>query len=202
MLSALLLTNLIVSVHSSLQHQIPSLSIKCFTDSQVALYWILGSDKEWKPFVQNRVTEIRRKVHPNHWYHCPGTNNPADLPLRGITMMELSVSQLWCSGPEWLHLDVPIHLNDSPPMPESCSRELKSKAKPSHNLLAAEETSTIGSVMHCENFGDLQKLLCVTAYVLRAVERFKIKRSLQANLPNTMSPQEISASGSLMFRGN
>ena len=30
------------------KHQIPSLSIKCFTDSQVALYWILGSDKEWK----------------------------------------------------------------------------------------------------------------------------------------------------------
>ena len=101
LLSALLLANLIVSVHSSLQHQIPSLSIKCFTDFQVALYWILGSDKEWKPFVQNRVAEIRRKVHPNHWYHCPGTNNPADLPSRGITMMELSVSQLWRSRPEW-----------------------------------------------------------------------------------------------------
>ena len=92
--------------------------------------------------------------------------------------MESSVSQLWRSGPERLHLDVPIHLNDSPPMPESCSRELKSKAKPSHNLLAAEETSTIGSVIHCENFGDLQKLLRVMAYILRAVERFKIKRSL------------------------
>ena len=60
LLSALLLANLIVSVHSSLRHQIPSLTIKCFTDSQVALHWILGSDKEWKPFVQNRVTKIRR----------------------------------------------------------------------------------------------------------------------------------------------
>ena len=36
LLSALL-SRLIVSVHSSLQHQIPSLSMKCFTDSQVAL---------------------------------------------------------------------------------------------------------------------------------------------------------------------
>ena len=167
LLSALLLANLIVSVHSSLQHQIPSLSIKCFTDFQVALYWILGSDKEWKPFVQNRVAEIRRKVHSNHWYHCPGTNNLADLPSRGITMMELSVSQLWRSGPEWLHLDVPIRLNDSPPMPESCSQELKSKTKPSHTLLAADETSTVGSVMHCEDFGDLQKLFRVTAYILK-----------------------------------
>ena len=109
-------------------------------------------------------------------------------------MTELSVSQLWCSGPEWLPLDVPFQLIDSPPMPESCSQELKSKGKPSHNLLVAEETSTVGSVMQCEDFGDLQKLLRVTAYVLRAVERFKIKRSLRANLPNTLSPQEISAS--------
>ena len=109
-------------------------------------------------------------------------------------MMELSVSQLWHSGPEWLHLDVPIRLNDSPTMPESCSQELKSKTKPSHALLAAEETNTIGSVMHCEDFGDLQKLFRVTAYVLRAVEQFKIKRSLRAILPNTLSPQEISAS--------
>ena len=79
-------------------------------------------------------------------------------------------------------------------MPESYSQELKSKGKPSHNLLVAEETSTVGSVMQCEDFGDLQKLLHVTAYILRAVERFKIKRSLRANLPNTLSPQEISAS--------
>ena len=79
-------------------------------------------------------------------------------------------------------------------MPESCSQELKSKTKPSPPLLAAEETSTVGSVMHCEDFGDLQKLFRVTAYVLRAVEQFKIKRNLRANLPNTLSPEEISAS--------
>ena len=81
-------------------------------------------------------------------------------------MMELSVSQLWRSGSEWLHLDVPIQLNDLLLMPESCSQELKSKLKPSHNLLAAEEMSTVGSVMHCENFGNLQKLLGVTAFIL------------------------------------
>ena len=68
--------------------------------------------------------------------------------------MELSVSQLWRSGPEWLHLDVPIHLNDSPPMPESCSYELKSKAKPSHNLLAAEELAS-KSPQHTESSRNL-----------------------------------------------
>ena len=108
-------------------------------------------------------------------------------------MMQLSASQLWRFGPEWLHLDVPIYSIDSLSMPESCSQELKSKAKPSHNLLSVEKTSAIGNVICCEDFGDLQKLIRVTAYVPRAVERFKTKRTLQANVSDTLSPQEISA---------
>ena len=31
----------------------------CFTDSQVTLFWILGENKEWKPFVENRVREFK-----------------------------------------------------------------------------------------------------------------------------------------------
>ena len=41
--------------------------MRCFTDSTVALYWIQGVDKEWKPFVMNRVLEIRDKVPPACW---------------------------------------------------------------------------------------------------------------------------------------
>ena len=193
LLSALLLPRLIVSTHSSLQHCIPSLNIKCFTDSQVALYWILGSDKEWKPFVQNRVTEIRRNVHSKCWHHCPGIVNPADLPSRGITMLELSASKLWHSGPKWLHVDVPPHSIESLTMPESCTHELKLKPNPSHNLLVTEKMTTIGSVMQCEDFSDLQRLFRVTAYVLRAVERFKTRRSSREALPNPLTRPEIAA---------
>ena len=112
LLSALVLSRLMVSVQSSLEYEVPSLNCKCFTDSQVALYWIQGKDKEWKPFVQNRVCEIRRLIPSELWQHCPGSTNPADLPSRGLTMLELSVSQLWCEGPEWLRLN-------SPPLPDS-----------------------------------------------------------------------------------
>lgn len=68
LLSALLLPRVIVSIHDSLQHQISPLNIKCSTDSWVALYWILGTEQEWKPFVQNQLIEI----WPNHWHHCAG----------------------------------------------------------------------------------------------------------------------------------
>ena len=102
LLSAFLLSKLIVAVSDSLQPTLSQLEISCFTDSQVALYWIRGISKEWKPFVQNRVNEIRKNVHPNHWRHCPGISNPADLPSRGLPPLELSVNQLWRRGPEWL----------------------------------------------------------------------------------------------------
>ena len=58
LLFAFLLSNLIASVHKSLQHQMAPLGIRCYTDSQVALYWVRGRDKEWKPFVQNQMNEI------------------------------------------------------------------------------------------------------------------------------------------------
>lgn len=48
-------------------------------------------------------------------------------------------------------------------MPEPCSQELKSASKKSHNLLAINQNPTIGDLISCKRFGDLQKLLRVTA---------------------------------------
>ena len=110
------------------------LNVRCYTDSQVALYWIRGKDKEWKPFVQNRVREIRHSIHPDLWNHCLGKTNPADLPSWGLNILELSVSQLWRVGPEWLSLDTPIPSNnESTPMPELCLPELKTNSKLAHS---------------------------------------------------------------------
>ena len=195
LLSAFLLSKLVTSVYTSLQHHMSPLDIRCYTDSQVALYWVCGKDKEWKPFVQNRVKEIQRNIHPDLWHYCPGVTNPADLPSRGITMTELAASQLWHNGPEWLHLDVPIHSEiESLPMPELCTQELKSTNNSSYNLLVADKKPTIGDLVHCEDFSDLQQLLRVTAYVLRAVDQFKAKRSSDLSPPSTsLKPQEIAA---------
>ena len=119
LLFAFLLSKLVVSVHNSLQGQTTALDVRCYTDSQVALYWIRGKDKEWKPFVQNRVRDIRHNVCPDLWNHCPGKTNPADLPSRGLNMLELSISQLWRTGPEWLRLEKPIPSDSiSAPMTE------------------------------------------------------------------------------------
>ena len=96
LLSALLLSRLMTVVSPSLKPLLPPFDTKCYTDSNVALYWFRGTDKDWKPFVNNRIAEIRTHVSPEHW------NHPADLPSRGLSLLELSLSQLWRQGPPWL----------------------------------------------------------------------------------------------------
>lgn len=102
LMSALLLARLVTNVADSLAPRYEFLPHMCFTDSQVALYWIKGVDKDWKPFVQNRVEEIRRLVPSQCWKHFPGNDNPADIPSRGLSPAGLSISELWRSGTEWL----------------------------------------------------------------------------------------------------
>ena len=52
--------------------------------------------------------------------------NPADIPSRGLTAAELSVSKLWRSGPDALETilsPVPVLLPEN--IPESCIAKMK-----------------------------------------------------------------------------
>ena len=73
--------------------------IFCWTDSTTTLHWIKWVDKENKQFVENRVEEIRQNEPPEAWNHCLGTQNPVDLPSRGMGSDALKQSQLWWHGP-------------------------------------------------------------------------------------------------------
>ena len=84
LLSALVLARLMNVTQKALESVIEISKIHCWTDSKVALYWITQQEKEWKQYVQSRVEEIRGLVAAAHWSHCPGVENPADIPSRGI----------------------------------------------------------------------------------------------------------------------
>ena len=181
LLSALLLARLITTTAESLK---PVLALvnppRCFTDSMVTLFWIKGLTKEWKPFIQNRVNEIRGLVPPENWNHCPGETNPADLPSRGLPPLELSVNQLWHSGPEWLIHKANVNdqnQDETLVMPEECAAELKKTKKTStHTLLTLECPGNSCELFKGEDYSSMPRLRRVTAYVLRAVKAFQVPR--------------------------
>ncbi|XP_068741806.1 uncharacterized protein [Montipora capricornis] len=62
LLSSLVLARLINSVLTAFEGTLRVDSVFCWSDSQIALRWIWGVNREFKQFVQNRVVEIRGLV--------------------------------------------------------------------------------------------------------------------------------------------
>ena len=167
---------------AALQMEIPLLGNACYTDSKVALHWIKGTKREWKPFVENRVREIRRLSMTLDWRHCRGRENPADIPSRGISFKELKKSSLWRYGPEWLKDTLSDDGDDVTAMPDECIKEMRKRDKDSvHNMLVGGSARNVNleKIMSCKDFSSLDRLLTTTALVLKFVKilRFRMKKS-------------------------
>lgn len=164
LLSALLLARLISSVRLALESEIMMGDPTCHTDSQVALYWILGINQEWKQFVQNRsrVTEIRDLVPVQRWRHCPGVQNPADIPSRGALGEK---SELWLYRPAWLSSSENLPSGEAISMPEECLNEMKTKDRQKLSTCTVLTTCEPSGLVRCEAYR-LAEMLHPTSQVV------------------------------------
>ena len=105
--------------------------VRYWTDSIAALFWIQGLSKEWKLFIKNRVQEVRRRVDHSLWSHCPGKENPADLPTRWSDPTQLATNSHWWNGLEWLKKDEKYWPDPllAQGVPQTCLEEMKSVRK-------------------------------------------------------------------------
>ena len=177
LLSALLLSRLISSVSHALKPEINLDKVICHTDSQVALCWIQGQNREWRQFVQNRVMEIRTLVPFDRWRHCPGVENPADIPSRGVSSSEFKERlRFWMHGPP--SMGDGVQLDE---LPEECLAELKKKRgdKVIANLLSITKDALIS----CENYSSLKRLLRVTAYVFKFIQLVRPRKNVNSHQP-------------------
>ena len=75
LVGCLLLTTLIGSIRRAVSSRIKVDSTHCWTDSEVALCWIKGNRKLWKPWVESRVVNIRKVVEKGRIVEsCPWRN--------------------------------------------------------------------------------------------------------------------------------
>jgi len=85
---------------ASMRSKLNSFSTFLWSDSQIVLHWIhhLKLSTQSKPFIANRIQEIRNSLPVKHWTYVPTANNLADLLTRGSSMQQLRDSRLWLNG--------------------------------------------------------------------------------------------------------
>ena len=67
----------------------------------LALYWIKGKEKSWRPWVENCVVNIRKLVDRDKWFHVKGVHNSADITTRVVSCKESL--RKWFDGLETLY---------------------------------------------------------------------------------------------------
>ena len=148
LLSVLLLARLISTVQRALEPELQLEDIHCYSDSTVALFWIPVLDKEWKQFVMNRVVEIWSLVPPSCWRHCAGTQNPADIPLRGVSSLELQGKmELWLRRPNLPIVDHNTGSEEMATLPQECLTEMRGKREKSTIVHPSSSARII--IWHC-----------------------------------------------------
>ena len=77
-------------------------------------------------------------------------------------------------------------------MPEECSKELRAQRKQVHTLVSTDPRPRIGTLVEIKRYASLQRLLRVTAQVLRAVRLFRCPRGGQRKYSDCTSPELLS----------
>ncbi len=175
LLGSLMAARLLVFVKEALR--LPQdVAYTCWTDSTVALAWIQSDPHKWKSFVSNRVSEIQSLTSPDHWCHCPGNQNPADLVTRGISATELVQSTLWLRGPPFIveqdEVSSAYHRTVVSVVGKDlhgCEEVLEEVAN-SQALVAAENS---GRFLNVERWGTLLKAMRVVGWVLRFIRNVR-----------------------------
>ena len=102
LMSALILARLITTVSNALEDVVSIDNIYCWQDSQITLWWIYGTTKEFRQFVQNCLVEIRKLVNFRNWKYCPSDDNPSDITSLDMKLSKLMKNSKRWKGPEFL----------------------------------------------------------------------------------------------------
>ena len=117
---------------------------------------------------------FRRLVQPQHWKHCPGTENPANISFRGMAASSLLETSLWLQGPHWLCSEE-CHLGESSRAPLKSNLSIivgtrwDTRNRHTLSLLPTTIGQTLVSSSTLKTTAQLIIFIWVTALVLKFV---------------------------------
>ena len=153
--------------------------------------------------MRHRVSDILKLSDKDNWYHCPGPQNPADLPSRGNFGPLLSVNSFWWEGPDFLKLTpnkwpsalVPNEFESK----EALAEKVKIDPNITHVMVNSEKReSELCDVIDISRYSSKDKLLRIVSWVLRFIQNLKSAiNNTPLNKENMVSASEI---GNAEFR--
>ena len=189
LLSALLLSRLMKTVQAAIKNIEFK---KCYkiVDSSSTLGMINKTSTALQEFTGTRVGEIYRNDQvmedscPGVWLHCPGEENPADKPSRGVSDPAFIESDLWNHGPKWLQLPIDQWpTKEAGVFKEAPIEEMHMKKTCLLVVGDLEKKCMSKSPLYsmAKKCGTLKKMLRITAWILRLFrEKGKKKVPLDA----------------------
>ena len=132
-----------------------------WTDSEIVLHWLASTINHTKPYVRQRIADIRALFTDAIFSHVKSEDNVADLVTRGLSAKEFRRTSHWVDGPKWL--TGPCQMDHSKFVVQCaihCNVEHKNE-----------------DVFDVQKFSTYQKLLRVAGWVLRFKNNLKAKIS-------------------------
>ncbi|CAB3219801.1 unnamed protein product [Arctia plantaginis] len=167
---ARLLTVLLNHVATSMKDNVKFQEVTAWCDSTIVLAWLRTPPHRLQVFEGNRVSDIISSKLNITWRHVPSEMNCSDVGTRGCSAAELISHDLWWS-PQWLSQPPDTWPKNYLEFPSELLPGLRSMAKVVNVGILDSEFNLL------ERFSSFDKLVNVTAYVLRFVHNCKNKAS-------------------------
>ncbi|XP_061729961.1 uncharacterized protein LOC133534733 [Cydia pomonella] len=176
---AVLLATLINHLTSSLERDIRLSEVIAWCDSTIVLAWLKTPPHKLQVYEGNRVSQIITSKSAIIWRHVPSELNCADVASRGSTAKELLQHPLWWE-PCWLR-DTPDH------WPGQCS-DFPADMLPGIRTTSVNVcTLSVSDFDLMDRFSSFEKLIHVTAYLLRFIRHCKNKDNKCGNIHISVS---------------
>ncbi|XP_065213370.1 uncharacterized protein LOC135840671 [Planococcus citri] len=174
--AALLLSELINKVIEAF-YNLQFTNIRLWSDSTVALYWIHTPSYKLETYEANRVQKIQNSTKNFQWDYVKSEHNPADIISHGLLPQQLLQSHLWWNGPDWLKTSIK-------PWP----REMKFTPSDNPTQIGIKKIKNIVGITVISNpiftrFSNFDKLIRVTAYMLRFCVNTRVRKRSLGNGP-------------------